>query len=73
MPDLDAAKAEFERSKALQNEIWTQAVTATRDSGYQPVAMLMLPAISKMIDISSQRTMAYRCIHQPSFLSCSPD
>ncbi len=67
MPDLDAAKAEFERSKALQNEIWTQAVTATRDSGYQPVAMLMLPAISKMIDISSQRTMALQ-MHPPTII-----
>ena len=67
MPDLDAAKAEFKRSKALQNEIWTQALTATRDSGYQPVAMLMLPAISKMIDISSQRTMALQ-MHPPTII-----
>jgi hypothetical protein len=33
MPDLVAARAEFERSKILQNEIWTQAIAATRDSG----------------------------------------
>jgi hypothetical protein len=58
MPDLVAARAEFERSKSLQNEIWTQAIAATRDSGYQPVAMLILPAISKMINISTERTMA---------------
>ena len=45
MPDLVAARAEFERSKTLQHEIWTRAIAATRDSGYQPVAMLILPAI----------------------------
>jgi hypothetical protein len=67
MPDLAAAKAEFERSKTLQNDIWTQAVTATRDSGYQPVAMLILPAISKMIDISTQRTMALQ-MHPPTII-----
>ena len=58
-PDLVAAQAEFERSKTLQNEIWTQAIAATRDSGYQLVAMLILPAISKMINISTERTMAW--------------
>ena len=52
MPDLAAAKVELDRSKALQNDIWTQAVAATRDTGYQPVALQILPAIGKMIDIS---------------------
>lgn len=67
MPDFAAAKAEIERSKTLQNDIWTQAVTASRDSAYQPVAMLMLPAISKMINISTQRTMSLR-MHPPTII-----
>ena len=67
MPDLAAAKAEFERSKTLQNDIWTQAVTATRDTGYQPVAMLILPAISKMINISTERTIALQ-MHPPTIV-----
>jgi hypothetical protein len=67
MPDLAAAKAELERSKTLQNNIWTQAVRATRDSGYQPVAMLILPAIGKMINISTQRTMALQ-MHPPTMI-----
>ena len=67
MPDLAAAQVEFERSKTLQNDIWTQTVTATRDSGYQPVAMLILPAISKMINISTQRTMALQT-HPPTII-----
>ena len=67
MPDLAAAKAEFERSKTLQDDIWTQAVTATRDSGYPPVAMLIFPAISKMINISTQRTVALQT-HPPTII-----
>jgi hypothetical protein len=67
MPDLAAAKAEFERSKTLQNDIWTQAVTATRDAGYQPVALQILPAISRMISISTQRTVALE-VHPPTII-----
>ncbi len=67
MPDLAAAKVEFERSKTLQNDIWTQAVMATHDTGYQPVAMLILPAISKMISISTQRTVALQ-MHPPTII-----
>ncbi|HEX7317461.1 MAG TPA: hypothetical protein VF297_26410 [Pyrinomonadaceae bacterium] len=58
MPDLGAAQAEFDRSKTLQNDIWTQAVAATRDAGYQPVALQILPAISRMMNISTERTVA---------------
>lgn len=67
MPDLEAAKAEFDRSKALQNDIWTQTVTATRDAGYQPVALQILPAISRMINISTQRTAALHT-HPPTII-----
>lgn len=58
MPSLGAAKVELDRSEVLQNNIWTQAVTATRETGYQPVALQVLPAIGRMIDISAQRTAA---------------
>lgn len=67
MPDLAGALAEFERSKTLQNDIWARAVTATRDSGYQPVAMQILPAIGKMINISTQRTAALQ-MHPPTII-----
>jgi hypothetical protein len=67
MPDLAAAKVELERSKTLQNDIWAQAVAATRDAGYQPVALQILPAISRMINIASQRTMAVRT-HPPTII-----
>lgn len=67
MPDLGAARVEIERSKTLQNEIWAQSVAATRDSAYQPVAMLILPAIGKMIDISTERTIAIQ-LHPPTII-----
>ncbi|HKS28590.1 MAG TPA: hypothetical protein VJS44_12250 [Pyrinomonadaceae bacterium] len=67
MPDIAAAKVELERSKTLQNDIWTQAVTATRDTGYQPVALQILPAISKMVNISTQRTVAIQ-MHPPTII-----
>jgi hypothetical protein len=67
MPDLVAASVELERSKTLQNEIWAQAVAATRDAGYQPVALQILPAISRMISISTERTVAVR-MHPPMII-----
>jgi hypothetical protein len=67
MPALEAAKEELDRSKVLQDDIWAQAVAATRDAAYQPVAMQILPAIGKMIDISAQRTAALYS-HPPTII-----
>lgn len=67
MPDLAAAKVEFERSTALQNEIWTRAVNATADAGYQPVALQILPSIGRMINISTERTVALYT-HPPTII-----
>ena len=65
MPDLRAVKLEFDRSIALQGEIWTQAVAASRLEGAPPsAAMLLLPALNDMIDITTTRTMAVR-MHPP--------
>ena len=58
LPELARAKAELERSKVLQNDIWNQAVAATRGEGYQAAALQILPAVGKMVDISSKRTAA---------------
>lgn len=67
MPDLAAAKVELDRSKALQNDIWTLAVNAMRDPRYQSVELLILPAIGKMTKISSQRTAALST-HPPTII-----
>jgi hypothetical protein len=56
IPDLAAAKTELARAKALQSEIWAQAVAACRDSGSQPATMLLLPALNQMFDVATSRT-----------------
>jgi hypothetical protein len=59
LPDLRAALAELERSKELQGRIWSHAITAVRAQGSHPsAAMLLLPALNEMFDITTTRTMA---------------
>ncbi|HEX6898582.1 MAG TPA: DUF4239 domain-containing protein [Thermoanaerobaculia bacterium] len=68
LPDLDAALKELARSVALQNRIWSQAVAASRAEGSHPSsAMLVLPALNQMIDITTTRTMAART-HPPKII-----
>ncbi|MBS1222559.1 MAG: hypothetical protein H6R23_2179 [Proteobacteria bacterium] len=65
LSDLDAAKAELAQSAKLQADIWNQAVAAGRLEGAPPAAaMLLLPALNQMIDITTTRTMAGQ-IHPP--------
>jgi heme/copper-type cytochrome/quinol oxidase subunit 4 len=63
MPDVEAAQAALVRTSALQSEIWTQAVAACRE-GPPSVAMLLLPALNQMFDITTTRTMAMKT-HTP--------
>jgi hypothetical protein len=58
LPDIRSATDDLARAKALQNEIWKDAVAACRDSGSSPATMLLLPALNQMIDITTTRTMA---------------
>lgn len=59
LPDIAASNAELARLPGLQAEIWNAAVSATRLDGVPTtVAMLLLPALNNMIDITSTRTMA---------------
>jgi len=65
MPDLEAAFAELNRSAGLQQNIWTRGVSATRNAEAHPnAAMLLLPALNAMFDITTTRTMAARS-HPP--------
>ncbi|MBI1818475.1 MAG: DUF4239 domain-containing protein [Deltaproteobacteria bacterium] len=63
LPDLQAAKEELATASNLQGEIWTQSVAACQAAG-PPAAMLVLPALNQMIDITTTRTMAAQ-IHPP--------
>src|ERR1700739_2432989 len=59
LPNMQAAEMEIADSKRLQEEIWTQAVDATRLPDSHPDAgKLLLPALNNMIDIATSRTMA---------------
>ena len=65
LPDLAASRAELERATRLQGEIWALAVAACRMPDSPPsLAVLLLPALNAMFDITTTRTMATK-IHPP--------
>ncbi len=65
LPDLEAAKAQLALSATLQRAIWTRAVAAVQLPGAPPAAaILLLPALNTMIDITTTRTMASQ-MHPP--------
>jgi len=65
MGDETATKAKLAETAALQGEIWTKALTAaTRPEAPTQAALLLLPALNAMIDITTTRAMATR-IHPP--------
>jgi hypothetical protein len=66
LPDLSAAQVEMAKSKELQDRIWAAAIEATRSTEAAPgAAILLLPALNSMFDITTTRTMELR-IHPPS-------
>jgi len=52
------SQAGLERSVQLQRAIWSQAVAACQDEARSHPAMLLVPAINDMIDITTTRGMA---------------
>lgn len=65
---MQSAEMEIAESKKLQEEIWTQAVAATRLPNSHPDAgKLVLPAPNNMIDIATTRMMALQ-IHPPRII-----
>ena len=68
MPDMAAVEMEMAGSRALQETIWNEAVTATTLAGSHPDAgKLLLPALNNMIDITTTRTMALQT-HPPRII-----
>jgi hypothetical protein len=62
---LEAGRAEYARSAALQNQIWSDAVAACRET---PAAtVVVLPALNAMFDIAATR-MAATQMHPPSIV-----
>lgn len=62
---LDAARAEYARSIALQQEIWTDAVAASRDVPSSTI--VVLPALNAMFDIAATRLGATQ-MHPPGIV-----
>ena len=68
LPNMQLAEEEMAKSKELQEEIWTQAVEATRlPTAHPDGGKLLLPALNNMIDIATTRTMALQ-IHPENLL-----
>jgi hypothetical protein len=67
VPDEQKVYAELARATALQGEIWSLSVAATRQAQGSTAAMLLLPALNAMIDITTTRTVAGRT-HPPRII-----
>ena len=67
LPDIAAAEREFTRSNAIQQEIWKQAVTASRTDTSHNSTRLLLPALNEMIDVTTSRSIGLRT-HLPSLV-----
>jgi hypothetical protein len=67
LPDVEAANRELARLTKLQGEIWSQATAASQQSGTTAAAMLLLPALNAMIDITTTQAMAAK-IHPPAIV-----
>jgi hypothetical protein len=64
----EAAERELAGSTKLQQEIWTRAVAACRPEPWTPAAILVLPAINDMIDVTAARTLMLQT-HNPGFVT----
>ena len=64
LSDFRAVVSELTRASTFQDEIWAQAVAASKGSAYQSARILLLPALNEMIDIVTTRTIAIQT-HTP--------
>jgi hypothetical protein len=66
--DRDAMEALLEEGERLQHEIWVRAGTVSRKEQWTPLAMLLLPAINEMIDITAARRVMLHT-HNPLIIT----
>lgn len=64
LPDAEAAKKQMTNVMTLQGEIWNRVVTASKKADTPAAAMLLLPALNAMIDITTTQLMAAE-LHPP--------
>lgn len=58
IPDMKAFQRGSAQSGQLQQQIWTRAITASRNDPTQNSARLLPPALNEIIDITTSRTIA---------------
>jgi hypothetical protein len=68
VPDFAAVDAAHARAVTLQGEIWARSVAACGAAGATPCAILLLPALNQMIDITTTRMTATE-MHPPSVVT----
>ncbi len=68
LPDMAAARRTLATANALQGEIWRSAIAGVRAEGAPPqAAVVLLPALNALIDITTTRTMAAQ-MHPPAII-----
>jgi len=68
LPDMAAVNKQVAEAIELQEQIWRQAVAASRAERAAPAApMLLLPALNAMIDITTTQMMATQ-MHPPTIV-----
>jgi hypothetical protein len=67
LSDVKAASLEMNRTSALQDQIWSEAVAACSELETPAPTMLVLPALNAMIDITTTRYMAL-LTHPPAVI-----
>ena len=54
----DIANQEFARAAAMQQQIWSRAVTAGENDSTHNIPRILLPALNNMIDVTTSRAIA---------------
>jgi hypothetical protein len=62
--DMRAAREEHHRAEQLQRQVWQDAVLATAETDDPTAALLLLPALNEMFDVTTARDAALRT-HTP--------
>jgi len=68
LPDRETAERELAGSLKLQQEIWDRAQAACRREQWTPAAILVLPAINDMIDVTLARRLMLQT-HNPGIVT----
>jgi hypothetical protein len=65
--DPEASAKEFARAAEIQQQIWSQGVTASNADSTREAGRLFLPAINEMADVTTSRAIALE-YHLPAFV-----